>query len=150
MRFLAIDYGNKRTGLAVCDNSETITSPLEVAVSDGSLFDRILSVIRREQAQAVVIGLPLNMDDTEGPQAKRTREFAAKLRQKIDIPIEFFDERLSSFAAEDRLVDLDLTRKGKKKRLDAVAAAAILEAFLETRRNKKASTTDHTESFDNT
>ncbi|MBN1124878.1 MAG: Holliday junction resolvase RuvX [Sedimentisphaerales bacterium] len=142
MRFLAIDYGNKRTGLAICDNSETITSPLEVVASDGSLLDRVASVIRREQAQAIVIGLPLNMDDSEGPQARRTREFAGKLQQRIKVPMEFFDERLSSFAAEDRLVELDLTRKGKRKRLDAVAAAAILEAFLENRHEKKITPTD--------
>jgi len=77
-----------------------------------------------------VLGLPFNMDDTEGPQARKVRRFAEALGAKVSIPIRFQDERLSSFEAADRLSGLSLTRKGRKKRLDAVAAAGILQAFL--------------------
>ncbi len=131
MRYLAIDYGEKRTGLAICDAGEMIASPLAVVSGQPELIPRILAVIKSENVEAIVIGLPLNMDNTEGPQVKRVKSFAARLKEHIDIPIHFYDERLSSFEAEKKLSGVDLTRKGKKKRLDAVAAAAILQSFLD-------------------
>ncbi len=130
MRYLGIDYGDRRTGLAVCDTGGTIVSPLAVLPSDGALVDRIAGIIAQEGIEGIVLGLPLNMDDTEGPQARKVRRFAEVLGGKVSIPICFQDERLSSFEAADRLAGLSLTRKGRKKRLDAVAAAAILQAFL--------------------
>ena len=129
MRYLAIDYGQKRTGLAVCDNNETIASPL--IVIQGQLVPHVIKIIQREQIEAVVIGLPLNMDDTEGLQAKHIRDFAEKLSKDITVPIHFHDERLSSFDAEKKLSGLGITRQHKKKRIDAIAAAAILQAFLD-------------------
>jgi len=71
MRYLAIDYGEKRTGLAICDAGEMIASPLAVVSGQSDLIPRILDVIKSENVEAIVIGLPLNMDDTEGPQVKR-------------------------------------------------------------------------------
>jgi putative Holliday junction resolvase len=136
MRYLAIDHGEKRTGLAICDASETLVSPHSV-IETGSqqeLLSRVLAVLRQERIEAVVIGLPFNMDDTEGPRAKKVRHFASLLNQSITCPILFHDERLSSFEAEHLAVDLELTRKKKKKRLDAIAAAAILNSFLEYKR----------------
>ncbi len=131
MRYLAIDYGKKRIGLAVCDADETIASPLTVLTSRGSLIADIVNVVKDEQIDAVIVGLPINMDDTEGPQAKRTRDFARQLEKQIDIPLHFHDERLSSFDARQKLIGLDLTRKKKKKHIDAIAAATILDCFLE-------------------
>ncbi|MHC4551202.1 MAG: Holliday junction resolvase RuvX [Planctomycetota bacterium] len=132
MRYLAIDHGQKRTGLAVSDASETLASPHSVIETQSSveLLRRVLLVIEDEKIQAVVLGLPYNMDGTEGPRAKQVREFGKILAEKIDIPIHFHDERLSSFEAEGLITDMQLTRKKKKKRLDAIAAAAILRAFL--------------------
>ncbi len=131
MRYLAIDYGEKRTGLAICDAGEVIASPLAVVFGQPELIPRILDVVKSESVEEIVIGLPLNMDGTEGPQVKRVKSFADRLKEHIDIPIHFYDERLSSFEAEKKLSGVDLTRKGKKKRLDAVAAAAILQSFLD-------------------
>lgn len=133
MKYLAIDYGLKRTGLAVCDQSETICSPLAVLQTSDDLIGHIAQVIHEQQVQAVVIGLPLNMDDSEGPQAKTARRFAESFKAQLDLPIYFQDERLTSYAAEDKLQQAELTRKKKKKRLDAVAAAQILETFLENK-----------------
>ncbi|HLB73961.1 MAG TPA: Holliday junction resolvase RuvX [Sedimentisphaerales bacterium] len=130
MRYLAIDYGGKRTGLAICDRAETIVSPLAV-IRSADVLEKIARIIRDEAVDAVVLGLPMNMDDSEGPQAKIVRAFAAELEASLDIPIHFQDERLSSFAAEEKLLPAELTRKKAKKRLDAIAAAQILEAFLE-------------------
>ena len=131
MRYLAIDYGEKRTGLAICDAGENVASPLKVILGHGLLIPHILEAIQRENVEAIVIGLPLNMDDTEGPQVKRVKAFAAELKKNTTIPIHFHDERLSSFEAEKKLSGIDLTRKRKKKRLDAIAAAGILQSFLD-------------------
>lgn len=132
MRYLAIDYGGKRTGLAICDAGEMICSPYEVFPTAGGLIDRIVAVVKQEEIEGVVIGLPFNMDGTEGDMARRVREFGEELSKHISVGIQFHDERLSSFDAEQRLAG-SFTRKKKKKRLDAVAAAAILEAFLEVK-----------------
>ena len=137
MRYLGIDYGQKRTGLAICDGGEMIASPLKVlTVGQDELVAGIAKIVKHENVDAVVLGLPLNMDGTAGYQAKRVRAFAAQMKDRIDIPIHFQDERLSSFEAEGKLSGVELTRKKKKKRLDAVAAAAILQSFLDEKHGR--------------
>ena len=131
MRYMAIDFGDKRTGLAVCDADETIASPLSVLVGQGALAERIAEVIKTQQIDAVVFGLPLNMDGTEGGRVKIVRKFADQLAAYIDVPVHFHDERLSSFDADGKFAGSELTRKQKKRRLDAVAAATILQSFLD-------------------
>ena len=133
MRYLAIDYGNKRTGLAICDPEETIASPLTV-IETKQLLEKLPPIIKFEAVDAIVIGLPLNMDDSTGPQAKLTLKFAEQLRKNIDLPIHFQDERLTSFAADEKLAPAELTTKKKKKLRDAIAAAEILNAFLEQKK----------------
>jgi len=133
MRYLAIDHGKKRTGLAICDRNETICSPLTVIPGQHDVLHRIVEIIDAESIEAIVLGLPLNMDNTEGHQAKSVRLFAEELKARIDIPLYFQDERLSSFAAEDKLAQAELSRKKAKKHLDAVAAAQILETFIENK-----------------
>ncbi len=135
MRYLAIDYGDKHTGLAICDPAETIASPLLVIEGHKNLIKKIKDIVKSEKIEAVVLGLPLNMDDSKGFQAEQVLQFAEKLKTNLDVPIYFQDERLTSFAAEKKLVPAEFTRKKKKKRLDAVAAAEILEAFLEQKRH---------------
>ena len=132
MRYLAIDYGDKRTGLALCDQGETISSPLKTLKTGKNLIDNIVAIIIEQDVAAVVIGLPLNMDETEGPVAKRVRGFGSKLKDSLDIPVYFHDERLSSFDAEQKLAGR-MTRKKKKARVDALAAAAILQSFLDSK-----------------
>ena len=137
MRYLCIDYGQKRTGLAICDAGEMIASPLKVlTVAQSELIACIADIINREKVEAVVLGLPLNMDGTAGHQVRRVQKFAAQMKEYIDIPIHFQDERLSSFDAEGKLAGIELTRKKKKKRLDAVAAASILQSFLEQKHRR--------------
>ena len=135
MKYLAVDYGNKRTGLAVCDRDETMASPLSVIHQPVRVIPTIVEVVASDRIDGIVIGLPLNMDDSEGFQSKRVREFGKLLSQKVEVPIFFHDERLSSFSASEKLAAMSLTRSRKKKRLDAVAAAEILEGFLEHKRN---------------
>jgi putative Holliday junction resolvase len=131
MRYLAIDYGAKRTGVAICDPSETIVSPLEVIEGQKNLLDRIIQLVETEGVGAIVVGLPLNMDDSIGPQAELAFQFAEQLKEHLSIPVYFQDERLTSFAAEQKSAYLKSARKNKRKPLDAVAAAQILEVFLE-------------------
>ena len=136
MRYLAIDHGQKRTGLAISDASETLVSPHAVieTASQQELVRRVAEIIRAEQIEAVVIGLPFNMDGSEGPRAQTVRQFASMLEIQANCPIILHDERLSSFEAYYLSGDLNLTRKKKKKRLDAIAAAAILRSFIEQKR----------------
>ena len=136
MRYLSIDYGKKRMGLAVCDPTETITSPLDVISNDEGLIKRIKQLIEVEKIGAIVLGLPFNMDGTAGPQAKAVKKFARQLKKQIKIPIHFQDERLSSFAAEEKLAEFEISKKAKKERLDAVAAAGILDVFLENKKRR--------------
>ncbi len=131
MRYLAIDYGMKRTGLALCDAGETIASPYRVLQGQKDLVQRIGRVVASENIEAIVLGLPLNMDGSEGPQAKRVRAFAHQLGSQIHVPVHFQDERLSSFGAEQKLGEIGLSKGKQRERLDAVAAAEILQAFLE-------------------
>lgn len=133
MRYLAIDYGTVRSGLAVSDYSETFVSPLKVIKSKKQLIPEIKRIIKQEHIEAVVIGLPLNMDDSYGPQAKITKEFAKRLEKEIDVPVQYYDERLSTFGAEEKLGDFELTNKKRKKILDAIAAAEILKSFIESK-----------------
>lgn len=131
MRYLAIDYGFKRTGIAICDASETIVSPYSVIDSQKGLIDKIITIIKAENVGAVVVGLPLNMDDSKGSQAQLSEKFAQRLKAKLNIPVYFQDERLSSYAAEEKLAPAQYSRAQKKARLDAIAAAEILELFLQ-------------------
>lgn len=137
MKYLAIDYGQKRTGLAVCDPDEIICSPLAVLETEKNLLGRICKTIETENIEAVVVGLPLNMDGTKGPQADITEKFAAELEKQIAIPLHFCDERLSSFAAEDKFAEADIKNSKRKKPLDAVAAAEILQSFLESKKQNE-------------
>ena len=131
MRYLAIDYGTKRTGLAICDSGETIASPLAVIQGQKELLKKIAEVVETEHVEAVVLGLPLNMTGSESAQTRLVFKFAEQLKNYLHIPVHFQDERLSSFGAEEKLASAKFTRGKKRKRLDAVAAAEILEAFLE-------------------
>lgn len=132
MRYLCIDLGAKRTGLAVGDDVTRIASPLDVinTSADAERLRLIARAIDEHGPDALVLGLPLNMDGTEGPAAKGVRAFAGQLQQRFRLPVHFADERLSSAAADEQMARSGLTHKGKKQRRDALAAAHILHHFL--------------------
>ncbi len=136
MRYLAIDYGTKRTGLAICDPTETIISPLAIIKSRKELLHKIIEIVEAESVGAVVLGLPLNMDDSKGSQAQLVLKFAERLRSHLKIPVYLQDERLSTYTAEEKLSLANLARSKIVDRLDAVAAGEILEAFLEQNKPK--------------
>jgi putative Holliday junction resolvase len=138
VRYLAIDHGQKRTGLAISDASETLVSPYSVIETskEEELLRRISDVLDAEEIDVIVVGLPINMDGTEGDRSRKVRQFVLAMQQRTDKPVHLHDERLSSFEAEYLVGDLELTRKKKKKRLDAIAAAAILRSFFD-QKNKQ-------------
>lgn len=136
MRYLCIDLGDKRTGLAVGDSVMRIASPagvLEIPLAQrngDALLEAIIKHIREHAAAALVVGLPLNMDGTEGPRAKLTRAFAQRLAQTTGLPLHMQDERLTSSDADWQMARSGLTRDQKKSRRDALAAATMLADFL--------------------
>jgi putative Holliday junction resolvase len=135
VRFLAIDLGGKRTGLASGDDLTGIVQPLKVI--EAAPGDHLLRLVRREIEEhgpdAIVVGLPLNMDGTEGPSAAAVRAFAARIGEACGVGIRFQDERLSSFAAESHLDRSGRTHREKKEIRDALAAAEILRDHLRER-----------------
>ncbi len=137
MRYLAIDYGSRRLGLAMCDPEQTLVSPLCRLHHDPGRphqsISQIQKLIAEHRVEALVVGLPLNMDSSEGEQARQTRVFADQLRRVIDLPLHFQDERLSSAAADELLDQMDLTSKQRKERRDALAACDILQDFLDVK-----------------
>jgi putative Holliday junction resolvase len=134
MRYLAIDYGTKLTGLAICDRNETIVSPLSGPATDRGLVGKIVEIVKSENVEAIVVGLPLNMDGTQGGQAKIVCDFAEKLKKEVGVEVIFQDERLTTFAAEGKLAGRELTHKKRRSRIDALAAAEILQMFLDSKR----------------
>jgi putative holliday junction resolvase len=140
MRTLAIDYGLRRVGLALSDESGRLATPLEVLEinSPAEALRRVAEAAGRESAQRLVVGLPLNMDGGFGPAAAIAARWGKDLAKRCGLPLVFVDERLSSFAAEEMLIDQKrrgrkITRKQKKRRQDALAAADFLQAFLDGR-----------------
>jgi putative Holliday junction resolvase len=138
MRTLAIDLGARRVGLALSDEGGRFATPLDVLTvsSPEQALAAILPVIAREAVQRIILGLPLNMDDSLGPQARSTLAWGRLLAHKSSKPVLYVDERLSSFEAEQTLNDRKragekLTRQRRKQQLDALAAAGFLQQFLD-------------------
>ncbi|MCA9278223.1 MAG: Holliday junction resolvase RuvX [Phycisphaeraceae bacterium] len=142
IRYLAIDLGDKRTGLALGDSFSRLATPvgvLEVPISihdGGALLDAIDGAIaenlgHNKANSVLVLGLPMNMDGSEGPRAKLVRAFAEKLAQRTGRTVELFDERLTSAEADWLMAQSGLSHKQKKQRRDAIAAAVMLKSYLD-------------------
>ncbi|MDY7011749.1 MAG: Holliday junction resolvase RuvX [Planctomycetota bacterium] len=129
-RWIGIDYGAKRIGVAVGDADVRIVTPLAMlSAGDVDLSERIKKIAVEYDAVGVVVGWPMLSDDSEGPQARLARQFASDLAERTGLDVRLWDERLSSFQADERLKG-EFTRKQKRRRRDAVAAATILEDFF--------------------
>ncbi len=138
MIILSVDLGKSRTGTAVCDNSEIIASPLEVIKEHNKekLIVKITELCVQREVQLIVLGLPKNMDGTEGESAINAREFGKMLAEHSKLPVEFVDERGTTITAHNFLNTTNTRGKNRKQVVDAVAATIILEDFLRFRRNK--------------
>lgn len=133
MRYLAIDLGDKRTGLAIGDDEMRMPTPLKTINQPrgDALLDALIKDIKEQAPDELVMGLPLNMDGTDSKQAQITREFGELLQGRCDIKINYQDERLTSFAADQHMAQSGKTHKQKKQIRDALAAAEILSDFLD-------------------
>lgn len=135
-RVLGLDLGSKTIGLALSDVMRTIATPYDTIRRTKFTADAqaLLAAIDAEDVRGLVIGLPVSMDGTEGPRCQSTRQFAANLLEKRDMPIAFWDERLSTVAVERMLVDsVDMTRARRGQVIDKLAAAYILQGALDAR-----------------
>lgn len=138
--WLGVDYGTRRIGLALADDDVGIASPADTIASHGAPVQDAEAILAWADAHAVgdlVVGLPLNMDGTSGPQAKLSEKLVANLRRLSRRRIEAWDERLSSFAADELMDEAGLSPKQQKSRRDAHAACVILQSFLDARRMRR-------------
>ena len=132
-RLLGLDLGEKTIGMALSDSTFTIASPVGTIRRRKFTQDAqdLLRLMDEREVGGLVIGLPINMDGTEGPRCQSSRQFAANLLALREIPIAFWDERLSTSAVERAMVSADLSRKKRAKRVDTAAAAYILQGALD-------------------
>jgi len=137
MRIIALDVGTKRIGVAGTDPLGLFAQPLKVIERQGGGQDTkaVGNICKEYEATLMVIGLPLNEEGDIGPQAKRIQVFASHLegyfrREGMELVIEFWDERYSTVTAEKRLIEIDLSRKKRRKVIDKMAAVVILEDYL--------------------
>ena len=133
MRILALDVGERRIGLAVSDPLETIAQPLTTILRNDASIDAIIQIIKEREICEVVVGLPVNMNGSRGPQADGVDEFAHRIVEQIDIPLVFIDERLTTVEAEKLMISADVSRSKRRATIDSVAAAIILEKRLRDR-----------------
>ncbi len=139
MKIMAIDYGDARTGIAVCDRTEFLASPVGVIEEKGmaKTAEKIVHATKEFDAGMLVIGLPVNMDGTEGDRAKKCRKLADIIRAIVTIPVTLYDERRTTISAANILSENGTYGKKRKKIIDAVSATIILESYLEYRKNNK-------------
>ena len=137
-RIVGLDIGDVRIGVAVSDSTGTIATPTEVIkrVGWGPDVRKIKAICDRFQTEFVLSGLPLNMDGTEGFQAEKVRQFCAQLEQ-AGLKVEFWDERLSTVSAEDALIEGGVSRTDRKQIVDKIAAAVILQQWLDHHQNRE-------------
>ncbi|MEK9831686.1 MAG: Holliday junction resolvase RuvX [Rhodospirillaceae bacterium] len=137
-RLLGLDLGTKTIGLALSDSMLSVASPLETLRRTKFTADAeaLLALIAEREIGGLVLGLPRNMDGSEGPRAQSTRAFANNMAGKTDLPITFWDERLTTAEAERVLIDqADMNRKRRGEVIDKMAASIILQNFLDFLRN---------------
>lgn len=132
MVILSVDYGDARTGIAACDALQMLASPVTVIYQTEKepLADEICRIAAEKKAQKLVLGLPKNMDGSEGFRAQACREFAALLSEKSGLPVDFQDERLTTVSAHNALNLTNTRGKKRKAVVDAVSAVIILEDYL--------------------
>ncbi len=134
MRILGVDYGDSRIGLSVCDELQTLASPLATVKSESMRknVDKIAAVAKDQNVGAVVLGLPLNMDGSEGVRAGKSRAFGRVLEKVSGLKVIFADERLTTVEAEE-IMDANFVPKNKRKEIvDRIAAQLILQSYLDS------------------
>ncbi len=140
MKIMGVDFGDARTGLAVCDKTEFLASP--VGVVHEKDFDacaqKVAYMAEQYEVKMIVVGVPRNMDGSYGDRAKLCQAFAAYLRERTGLPVEEWDERRSTIQATNMLNEMNVRGQKRKDVIDELAATIILESFLEYRKNNNA------------
>lgn len=134
MRALGLDVGERRIGVALSDELGLLAGPVGAVQVRGRELKEIAALARERTVEAVVVGLPVGLNGREGPQAQAVRDFAARLAPYLDVPITFWDERYTTAEAERMMIARGLKREERRARIDAVAAAIMLQDYLDTRR----------------
>ena len=138
MSIAALDLGRRRIGVAVTDAAAMGAHPVGVVERRSMVRDleAIAAMLRDREVTTIVVGLPLNMDGSEGPAARAARLFADRMAAALKVEVEMFDERLTSFEAEERLKGMPVKRGARKPAIDAIAATVILEGWMQSRAEK--------------
>ena len=137
MRVLAIDHGTKRMGIAVSDPTGTLAQPLEAILAEpfNQFLHRLKEILQEKEVELILVGMPRNMDGSYGPAALKVQEFVGVLKEAVTIPIQTWDERLTSVQANRFLIQADVRRSERRAKVDKTAAALLLQTFLDSRGN---------------
>ena len=137
MKIMAVDFGDARTGLAICDKTDLLASPVGVIHEKRfeHAVEKVAAAAAENRAEAVIVGLPLNMNGSEGPRAELCRNFAEQLSSRVNVPVRMWDERQTTVSAAGYLNQTDTRGKKRKEVIDAVAAVIILDSYLQWRKN---------------
>ncbi len=133
-RRVALDVGGRRVGLAVSDELGMVASPVRTVDIKREGMHGLIQAISKYNPVEVIIGLPTGLSGFEGPQAAEVRRFAGEVAQHVDVPITYWDERLTTFAADQALMESGYRTKRRKEMVDAVAASLILQSYLDAQR----------------
>lgn len=138
-RVLALDIGSKRIGVALSDTTRLLASPLTTVRAEprAAAYEQIAGLVDRHAVTQVVVGLPLTLSGEIGPQAQSVRAFVAELRKRVAVPVDEFDERLTSAEAERMMLDAGIKPAQRRMKIDEIAASIILRDYLEASRNRE-------------
>jgi putative Holliday junction resolvase len=133
MRILALDHGTKRIGVAISDAMKMIAQPIEYIPAEpfAEFLARLKTLVREQEVELILVGMPRNMDGSYGPAALKVQEFMAVLKEALALPIRAWDERLTSVQANRLLIEGGVRRQDRKERVDRMAAAILLQSFLD-------------------
>lgn len=139
MKIMAVDLGDARTGIAVCDRTEFLASPVGTIEERRfeTLVQKVAYMAKQYEVEEIVVGLPLNMNGSKGPRAEKAELFATALNEQTDIPVNMWDERSTTVQAHNYLNVTNTRGKKRKEIVDTVSATIILEAYLDFRRKRK-------------
>jgi len=137
MPIIALDIGDRRIGIAISDPLGMLARPLAVVKRSGRDYQRIADLVREHGAERIVAGYPRNMDGSVGEQARKAEAYVGGLEEHVDVPIEFWDERLSTFEAERLMIEAGRRARDRRARIDAAAAAVILQDYLDAAKGRE-------------
>jgi putative Holliday junction resolvase len=134
VRILALDHGTKRVGVAVSDELKMIATPLEFIPAEpfAAFLVRLKELLREKDVEMILVGMPRNMDGSYGPAALKVREFIGALKEALAVPIQTWDERLTSAQAQRFLIQGGVRREDRKLKVDKTAAAILLQSYLDS------------------